>query len=116
MLYPNGKTVDLFWKILRNTGGCLVEEDSTAVKCHIAPVAICLSTCYVLWYQCFYLHKRSCTFTCPTVLNLSCWRCRAIPDEGMRRNFFDEYVAHLQQKIKEKERKREKEDKVFYCH
>ncbi|KAH9288540.1 hypothetical protein KI387_032657, partial [Taxus chinensis] len=34
---------------------------------------------------------------------------RAISDEGFRREIFDEYIAHLQEKVKEKERKRDEE-------
>ncbi|XP_057840950.2 pre-mRNA-processing protein 40A isoform X2 [Cryptomeria japonica] len=34
---------------------------------------------------------------------------RAISDESFRRELFDEYVAHLQEKVKEKERKRDEE-------
>lgn len=34
---------------------------------------------------------------------------RAIAEESLKREIFEEYVAHLQEKAKEKERKREEE-------
>jgi len=37
---------------------------------------------------------------------------RAVSDDGLRKKLFEEYVAHLVQKAKEKDRKREKEEKV----
>lgn len=37
---------------------------------------------------------------------------RALSDDGSRKKLFEEYVAHLVQKAKEKDRKREKEEKV----
>ena len=37
---------------------------------------------------------------------------RAVSDDASRKKLFEEYVAHLVQKAKEKDRKREKEEKV----
>lgn len=39
---------------------------------------------------------------------------RALSDDSLRKKVFDDYLTHLLHKAKDKERKREKEDKVSF--
>ncbi|KAJ8771330.1 hypothetical protein K2173_026507 [Erythroxylum novogranatense] len=39
--------------------------------------------------------------------------CKAIEEDSLRREIFEEYIAHLQEKAKEKERKREEKKVMF---
>ncbi len=41
---------------------------------------------------------------------------RSISDEALCKKLFDDYVTHLSHKAKEKERRREKEEKVGFIH
>ncbi|KAJ8755153.1 hypothetical protein K2173_018951 [Erythroxylum novogranatense] len=42
--------------------------------------------------------------------------CKAIEEDSLRREIFEEYIAHLQEKAKEKERKREEKRYMYFFH